>query len=221
MVTEARQRPARRVAAPVAEKYLMQRRQSFTLTHARAMGEHIDTGGTEADYYTRFLEQVEKSRARWERDVEQIDADPNMTFIDKRIAKNRLSRVWPAWTVEQEGRFVSQYGDPRMVDRGRLDTLLNELQTPDWENALREGQPVVVPKSDWERKFYAAITDPQDGSVPLGLNVPTVGQPAPPPPSGLTDAQKGVLARTCPHCGKVAESAGGNKRHQPSCKDNA
>ncbi len=217
MVAETRTR----AAVPVAEKYIAQRTQSFTRTHARAMGDFVDQGGTEAEYYERFLNEVTKSKKRWDRDVEQIDADEVMSFLEKRTAKNRLSRVWPAWTEEQESRFVAQYGDPRSVDRGRLESWLDRHAEPQWTGILRGGQEVTIPKLDWELKFHGFLTDPQDGSVPLGMEVRTLGQPEPvvAVPAGLTEGQMAVVERTCRFCARVGASKAGNTRHEGACKD--
>ena len=217
MVAETRVRSS----VPVAETYIAARTQSFTRTHARAMQEWIDTGGTEEAYYERFLDNVKHSEAKWESSVREIDADPNMNFREKREEKNRLTRIWSAWTMDQEERFIRQYGDPREVDRGRLEGFLTDLQSPDWDNAMRMGQMVVIPKHDWEKKFYAALVSPQDGSVPLMMEARaiTVASPAP------QDARKAdflseVEARMCAHCGKQLPTPQGTKRHEATCKEN-
>ena len=155
-----------RQSANVVEKYINQRTQAFTRTHARALQQWLDGGrGTEAEYWAEFRREVERSQRRWERDAERIDSDPNMTFREKREEKNRLTRVWPAWSLEQEEAFIKTYGDPHA--NGRLQAAVDELQDDQWYGALREGQPRDVPKHEWERKFYDFLTNPQDGSIPV------------------------------------------------------
>lgn len=159
-----------RTRAPIAEKYVNMRTQSFTRTHARAMQQWLDGGrGTEEEYFAWFRKEVERSARRWEADCAAIDRDQNLSFREKREEKNKLNRVYPAWTLEQEERFIELWGDPRQVDRSRLESLLTDLESPQWDNALREGQIRSVPKKEWERKFHEAIMNPQDGSVPLFL----------------------------------------------------
>lgn len=147
------------------------RTQSFTRTHARAMQRWIEDGrGTEQDYYAHFRKEVERTTKRWEADCAAIDRDPNLSFREKREEKNKLTRLYPAWTQEQEERFINQWGDPRVNDRGRLETLLIDLESPQWENAMRQGESRIIDKKPWERKFYEAIANPQDGSLPLYMD---------------------------------------------------
>lgn len=215
-----------RASVPVAEKYVAQRTQSFTRTHARAMQEWIDTGGTELDYYERFRENMAASEAKWNAAVEQINTDPNMSYREKQEEMHRLTRIWPAWTEDQEERFIRQYGDPREVDRGRLEGFLTDLQSPDWNNAMREGQMRIIPKHEWEKKFYDALVAPQDGSVPLVMEPRIASPEGSPAPSGSPQGERKasflaeVEARMCAHCGRQGATPGGNKRHEASCKEN-
>ena len=220
------QAPRVRASVPVAEKYITQRTQSFTRTHAGAMQEWIDTGGSEADYYKRFRENMARTEAKWEEAVRQIDADPNMNFREKRDEKTRLTRIWPAWSEKQEAAFIRVYGDPREVDRGRLEGGLTDLQSPQWDNAMRQGQMRIIPKHEWEKKFHDALASPQDGSVPLALEARAVNPSEPAAPaSKLKDARKArfltdVEARMCAHCGKQLPTSRGTKRHEATCKEN-
>ena len=169
-----------RTRAPIAEKYIAMRTQSFTRTHAQRLQRWLDDGrGTEADYFAWFRQEVMRTARKWEQDCAAIDRDTNLSFREKRAEKDKLSRVWPSWTLEQEERFIAQWGDPRRVDRGRLEGLLIDLQSPQWDNAMRGGQVQVVEKKEWERKFYDAVANPQDGSVPLYMNATEVAAPAP------------------------------------------
>lgn len=208
--------------ADVAEKYVNQRTQSFTRTHARRMEQFLSgTGGSEDDYWEQWSDDLARSIERWTRDVAAIDSDANMTFVQKREAKNRLVRLWPSWGIEQEERFIAQYGDPRLVARGRLETLVSELQGPTWRNALREGALVEVPKAAWEQHFYDALVNPQDGSVPLALDAVDLTPPGasrPPAPIGdivlpgeaveevdpkMLRARVEAARRICPYCYEV------------------
>lgn len=162
---------------PVAEKYIAARTQSFTRTHARALQEWLTQRGTEDGYWADFRSRLERSEKSYQRDVDQIDNDPNMSFREKRETKNRLNRIYPSWTVEQEEAFIRTYGAPAEVDRGSLERMLENLQAPVWVGALRGGQPQDVPKHDWEMKFYDCIVNPQDGSVPLVLDARSFLQP--------------------------------------------
>jgi len=217
---------------PIAEKYVNMRTTRFTTVHERSMQEWLDTRGTEAGYFEDFRRRLAASEAKWRRDVEQIDADPNMTFIEKRKAKDNLSRIWPAWTMEDEERFIGVYGDPREVDRGALEQFIRNLEEPDWQNCMRQGVMVgALPKSNWELKFHAALVDPQDGSVPLNLDAHILGaargtSSAPPAPS-LTpvsaDPQIQKMAEefarnVCPHCRKHFAKL--NRNHTDKCASN-
>ena len=160
-----------RVRAPIAEKYINMRTQSFTRTHARALQAWLNEGrGTEEDYYAWFRKEVDRSAKKWADDCAAIDRDPGMNFREKREEKNKLHRFAPAWDLLQEEAFIRQWGDPRKADRGRLESLLIGLESHLWENAVREGQQVVLDKKPWERKFHEAVTNPQDGSVPLFMD---------------------------------------------------
>lgn len=174
-----------RTRAPIAEKYIAMRTQSFTRTHAQRLQRWLDDGrGSEADYFSWFRQEVMRTARKWEQDCAAIDRDPNLSFREKRAEKDKLTRLWPSWTMEQEERFIAQWGDPRQVDRGRLEGLLIDLQSPQWDNAMRGGQIQVVDKKEWERKFYDAVVNPQDGSVPLYLSAATVAMPLPNPDTG-------------------------------------
>lgn len=169
-----------RTRVPVAEKYIAMRTQSFTRTHAQRLQRWLDDGrGSEADYFAWFQQEVMRTARKWEQDCAAIDRDPNLSFREKRAEKDKLSRLWPSWTLEQEERFIAQWGDPRRVDRGRLESLLMDLQSPQWDNAMRAGQIQVVDKKPWERKFYEAVVSPQDGSVPLYMSAAEVPTQSP------------------------------------------
>jgi len=214
----------------MAEKYIIQRTQSFTRTHAKPMKEWLDAGrGDEAAYYAEFRKTVDRSERKWRADVAQIESDTQATFREKRVQLSNLNRVEVSWTPEQETAFINVYGDPRDLDRGRLEAQITELQDTHW-NALREGQMQLVPKTPWQRRFHAALMAPEDGSVPLGggqvvlpypsnrqpddaASVPVAAAPAfvvvPSRVSGyITDADQevfashmqGVARRTCPRC---------------------
>lgn len=212
-----------RVRVAIAEKYVNMRTQSFTRTHARAVQEWIDSGRDEDSYWQTFRERMEQSERKWKRDVAQIDADPNMTFLEKRKAKDRLARIWPAWSQEQEDNFIRAYGDPRLVDAGGLQSLLAGLQDPDWQNAMRGGVVTTVAKHPWETKFYDALTAPRDGSVPVFSSAAVVGAPPPPAtaaPQFSDDPEIQRMAEefaknVCPHChqhfGKL------NRNHTDVC----
>ena len=180
--------PAR--PAAIAEKYINIRTQNFTRTHARAMQQWLNDGrGSEEDYYKQFRADVERSTKKWEADTAAIDRDPHMSFREKREEKNKLHRMAPSWDLLQEERFIQQWGDPRLKDRGRLETLLIDLESPSWENALRQGEMRVIEKKPWERKFYEAIINPQDGSVPLYMDAADIRvSDTPPTYSGVPAA---------------------------------
>lgn len=183
-----------RTRAPIAEKYIAMRTQSFTRTHAQRLQRWLDDGrGSEADYFAWFQQEVMRTARKWEQDCAAIDRDPNLSFREKRAEKDKLTRLWPSWTMEQEERFIAQWGDPRRVDRGRLEGLLIDLQSPQWDNAMRGGQIQVVDKKDWERKFYDAVVNPQDGSVPLYMTVAEVAPPVPLPESTFNGSPSSVL----------------------------
>lgn len=168
-----------RVRAPIAEKYIAMRTQSFTRTHQLRLQRWIDESrGTEAEYFAWFRQEVNRMARKWEQDVAAIEGDPNLSLSAKQAERNKLTRLWPSWTLEQEERFIAQWGDPRNVDRGRLEALLIDLQSPQWDNAMRAGQMQVVNKTEWQRKFYGAVVNPQDGSVPLYMNAADI-TPAP------------------------------------------
>lgn len=203
--------------ANIAEKYVNMRTQMFTRVHAKRMQQFLDTtGGTEDDYWARWDDDLKKSEARWQKDVDQIDRDANMSFIQKRDAKNRLNRLYPAWTMEQEERFIREYGDPREVARGRLESALDDLTGATWRNALREGTLTEVAKTPWEMHFYEALVNPRDGSVPVALDAVLLHSPAHPesvPPIGditfageedvdpkLLRARREAAAKVCPFC---------------------
>lgn len=229
MVMQATRQRTARARIPIAEKYVNMRTTSFTTAHERAMQEWLDTRGTESGYFEDFRKRLEASEAKWRRDVAQIDADPNMTFIEKRKAKDNLSRIWPAWTMEQEERFIATYGDPRLVDRNALEQIIRNLEEPDWQNCMRQGVMVgALPKSNWEVKFYDALVNPQDGSVPLNLHAPNITAPAQTTaPVAIAevsaDPQIQKMAEefaknVCPHChnhfGRL------NKNHLDKCPSN-
>lgn len=200
--------------ADVAEKYVNMRTQSFTRTHARRMQQFLNTTGeSEGAYWARWADDLAKSDAAWKRDTAQIDADPNLNFMQKREARNRLTRLYPAWTVEQEQRFIRQYGDPREVARGRLEGAIDELTGPTWRNALREGTMTEVAKTAWEMHFLEALVNPRDGSVPVALEAALLSRrDAVPPVEDITfpgeeqvdpklmRARRDAAARVCPYC---------------------
>lgn len=207
----------------VAEKYVNQRTQSFTRTHAKAMEQYVQQHGTEEGYWEDFKRRRAASEEKWRRDTAAIDNDPNMTFMQKRVAKNRLSRIFPAWDEEQERRFIEQYGDPRVVDRGNLMRLLEMHQAETFDSAIRGGNPVEVTKHNWEKKFYEALVAPRDGSVPLALDVPSVAPSTPSagsPASFSADPEIQRMAEewarnVCPHCKTHFKKL--NRNHTDKC----
>lgn len=163
------------VRVRVAEKYVNQRTASFTRTHAVAMQEWKSAhGGSEDGYYEAFRANVARADARYHRELAAIEADINTSYSEKRVLRGRLRTVYPAWTMEQEQKFIEVYGDPREGDRGTLMALLEGLKGPTWEDAMRGGELRRVEKQPWELKFYEALVNPQDGSVPLMLDAATI-----------------------------------------------
>ena len=232
------------VSAParirVAEKYVNMRTQSFTRTHARALEEWKNNhAGSEDGYWEDFRRQLGRAEERYNRDLAAIEADVNSTFNEKRVAKNRLRSMYPAWSEEQERRFIEQYGDPRTVDRGTLLSLVESHRGQFWEDALRGGEQKRVEKTAWEMKFYDALVNPQDGSVPLLLDTPAspsvVGArdvllPSPPTPTTAEPYVAPVLSgdpaiqrmvedfakNICPICMKPQKKL--NRMHTDACQ---
>ena len=159
----------------IAEKYVNQRTGSFTRTHARAMEEWKGAhSGSEDGYWEDFRRQVARAEERYQRNLRGIEDDQNTSYAEKRVLKNRLRSLYPAWTAEQEQKFIEVYGDPRTIDRGSLLGLLEGLRGQVWEDALRGGEQRRVEKQPWEMKFYDALVNPQDGSVPLAIDAPAI-----------------------------------------------
>lgn len=232
--------PPRRIIAEragVAEKYVNMRTQMFTRTHAKSMQQFMDlTGEGEDAYWERWREDYTKSEERWVRDVEQIDSDPNLNFMQKREAKNRLNRMFPAWTMEQEERFIRQYGDPREIARGQLEAAIDELAGPTWRNAMREGTNTEVAKTAWELHFHDALVNPKDGSVPVMLDAHLLAAP----PTGrsgdaigdivlagedpanvdpeLLRARRQAAAKICPYCYRQFANKP-NRTHLTKCAE--
>ncbi len=212
--------PPRRIIserANIAEKYVNMRTTMFTRTHAKRMQQFLDSNGPDEDaYWTRWADDLARSETAWKRDVAQIENDPNLNFMQKREAKNRLNRLYPAWTAEQEERFIRQYGDPREIARGRLEAAIDALAGPTWREALREGALTEVAKTPWEMHFYEALVNPRDGSVPVALDAALLRAPShaeSAPPIGditfageehvdpkLLRARREAAARVCPFC---------------------
>ena len=203
--------------ANIAEKYVNMRTQSFTRTHARSMQQFLDsTGQDEEAYWARWNDDFKRSESTWLNAKTQIESDPNLNFMQKREALNRLTRLYPAWTMEQEERFIRQYGDPREVARGRLEGAIDDLTGPTWRSALRQGTLTEVAKTAWELHFYEALVNPRDGSVPMALDAAILRAPArreTDPPIGdimfegeadvdpkLLRARRDAAARVCPYC---------------------
>ncbi len=202
--------------ANVAEKYVNMRTAMFTRTHARRMQEFIELNGPdESLYWERWSDDLARSEERWLKDVKQIDGDPNLNFMQKREAKNKLKRLYPSWGMEQEERFIRQYGDPREVARGQLEAAIDELGGPTWRNALREGTITEVVKTPWELHFHEALIAPRDGSVPVSLDAAILAGPARRGSAPIGDilldgeedvdpellrARRAAAAKICPFC---------------------
>ena len=163
-------------ALNVAEKYINQRTQEFTRRHAKRMQEFLDTrpGATEEQYYTAFRAEAATASKTHAQLRERIESDTTLSFREKQSELNRAGDpASPYWDQNREDRFIATYGDP-MQDT-RIYGLLEDHKHPTtFLNATREGGQVTVPKVPWERKFYEALVNPQDGSLPLQLP----GQPA-------------------------------------------
>ncbi len=214
--TQARPRQAR-PRIPVAEKYINMRTTRFTTAHERAMQEWLDTRGTEDGYWTEFKKRLAASEAKWRKDIEAIDRDPNMSFIE---------------TLKDEESFIGTYGDPREIDRGALEQLVRNLEDPDWQNCMRQGQMVgALPKTVWEQKFYDALVNPQDGSVPLMMDAVSLGavrgassHPAAPSITEVSvdpEIQKMAEEFAKNVCGFCKKSFGRlNKNHTDKCSKN-
>lgn len=168
MVTVA-EAPIISAARNAAEKYINQRTQEFTRRHAKRMQEFMDTrpGATEEQYYTAFRAEAAAAAKNHAQLRKRIDGDTTLSFREKQAELNRAGDpASPYWDQNREDRFIATYGDP-MQDT-RIYGLLEDHKHPTtFLNAMREGTQVEVKKVPWEQKFYEALVNPQDGSVPL------------------------------------------------------
>ena len=219
----------------IAEKYINQRTQSFTRTHARSMQEWKDAHGGSVDgYFDDYRKRMDRMEQKYLDAAAKIDANPAMTYRDRIKEKDALPRIYPAWTAEQERAFISQWGDPREVDRSRLNDLLDALRSTVHVGARRvapTGDPYEtdIPKTEFEMLFYDALVNPQDGSVPLALEVPSFrAAPSGPQPSaaiGQVSADPTIqrmaeeyAKNVCPFCKQHFGRL--NKNHTDKCKAN-
>ncbi len=249
------------MAVPSIEKYVIMRMRAYALRHRKDLAEWMSRPqAVEQGYWDSFNASRKRSEEWFEAEAEKINGDPNMNYRDRaeEIVKLADRRLYSAWSgvgfgidcgepkpacQHAECAFLRTYvGDTTVSEAaftGNLSAVgaeLQKLRGPEWDT-IRNNQPIRVPMSAWDLTLFAALTDPQDGSVPvppLGASVvppPTSQAPAPAPNSpadlvGISpdDPRAAVLAdvfaRTCEFCGDVRKTPLGKTRHARLCPEN-
>ncbi len=247
------------MAVPVIEKYVNMRHLAHTKRHRRDLAEWTNkSGGTEAGYWANFNASRKHSEDWFEGEKAKIENDPNMNYRDRATEIVQLAdrRMYPAWSgvgfgqdcgrpkpecQHRECAFLRTYvGDAEdskaafADNQAFVNAELLKLRGPDWDTT-RNGQPTKVPMTEWELTLLSALTNPQDGSVPvptvaLATITATAGAPATLATTSLAEviseddpryaAVQDVFERTCRHCGEVRKSPRGKVSHERVCDDN-
>ncbi len=245
------------MAVSIIEKYVIMRMNAYTLKHRKDLAEWMARpGAVEQGYWDNFNAARERSERWFADECDKINGDPNMSYRDRaaEIVKLADRRVYPAWSGVGFGRdcghpkpdcqhsecgFLRTYvGDGEdskkafVGNRAAVGAELLKLQGPEWAT-IRNGQATNVPMTSWDLTLFAALTDPQDGSVSvpaLGAAVVTPSISEAPAPPALAEvvseddprwaAVQDVFKRTCQFCGEVRKTPLGKRRHEPLCNDN-
>ena len=221
------------------ERYIAQRYQAHTSTHQAALQAWVTRGRPEAGYYTDFAARVKSSQEAFERESKLIEADANMNRNEKREAVATASerRVFPAWGAEREAAFEAAYGS--VAGDGAFMMMLHRWR--DDENWPKD----AAAKTPWQETIYAALTAPQDASVPVvdpmpaeaKVEAPAPSKPVPPvgeepvipvptatpinslamPNSAVARKLADLLKRTCEWCAEDFKNVAGKSLHQNRC----
>ncbi len=248
------------MAVPIIEKYVIMRHLAYTKRHQRDMAEWMSRpSATEQGYWDNFNATRERSEQWFARESDTINGDPNMNYRDRasEIIKLADRRVYPAWSGVGFGKdcgkpkpecqhaecaFLRTYvGDAAASEaafasnQAQVAAELLKLEGPDWNTTI-DNKPAIVPMSGWELTLFAALTNPQDGSVPVPSGTPAVPlaavettAPASNSPAEIAGipsgdvrypAMQAMAERICQFCGDVRKTLRGKVRHEPLCKSN-
>ncbi|KKK70831.1 hypothetical protein LCGC14_2920010, partial [marine sediment metagenome] len=180
------------MAVSIIEKYVVMRMRAHTKKHQSALASapNSDTPEGQQAYWDSFNADRRRSEMWFESAKKKIEGDPNMNYRDRatEIVKLADRRVYPAWSGigygldcgkpkpecqhSECGFLRTHVGNAAASEKAfagnqaQVSAELLKLEGPDW-HTTRMGQPADIPMTLWDRTLLAALTDPQDGSVPV------------------------------------------------------